>query len=214
MVGRVHILVASPATRARYVHLRQLHPWPAIVGLHGRTGPVESDPRQLHAPRVVAPVLWRRSMQLRSSFRQDVHLAPSGILLAVMSLAGVLGPVGAMAQAFSPYSDFQALALADMDSLRVKLTYGGPQDALLATLVIAKTGTSAGIAAFTPFRRAGFEYSNDDGPIGTATATTQELKGIIDSVGSVSRVTDGDMDPKGYVSFALLSTSGGTTKVF
>jgi len=133
-------------------------------------------------------------------------------LVLATGLAAATGVV--QAQTLSPYSDFQAMTLADMDSLRVKLTYGGPQDYLLATLVIVKASAPASIARFTPYRREGFEYSNDDGPIGTSAASRQELKAIIDNVGSLPRVTDGGVDAKGYVSFALMSTAGGTTKVF
>ena len=45
-------------------------------------------------------------------------------------------------------------------------------------------------------------------------ASRQELKAIIDSVGTVPRVTAGSADPGGYVSFAFLSTANGITKVF
>jgi hypothetical protein len=151
-------------------------------------------------------------MQLNPLFLWCPHPCVGiGILLSGLT---AIWPVRAAAQTLSPYSDFQAMSLADMDSLRVKLTYGGPQDWLLPTLVIAKAGTPAAIASFTPFRRSGFEYSNDEGPTWAVAATAQQLKGIIDSAGTVSRVTDGDVDPKGYVSFALLSTAGGATKVF
>ena len=134
------------------------------------------------------------------------------VYLLVAALTAV--PSEARAQTLSPYSDFQAMSLADMDSLRIKLTYGGPQDWLLSTLVVLRAGASANIVGFTPFRRAGFEYSNDDGPTGKVGASRQELKAIIDNVGTLPRVTDGGVDPKGYVSLALMSTAGGTARVF
>ena len=151
-------------------------------------------------------------MQLKTRYCLHVTIQAIGACVMVASLAAA--PLNAHAQALSPYSDFQAMSLADMDSVRVKLTYGGPQDWLLATLVILRTGAPASIASFTPFRRVGFEYSNDDGPIGTVAASRQELRAIIDNVGALTRVTDGGIDPKGYVSFALISTAGGTVKVF
>src|SRR5688572_4360688 len=127
-------------------------------------------------------------------------------------LAGCSGR--AETQAYSPYSDFQAMSPVDMDSLRVKITYGGRQDQPVTTLAGATTGTAIPMALFQPFYRPGFQYSNDVvGPL-TFTASRQELKRLIDNVGTVSRVTDGEVDPGGTLSFSLLSTAGGTTKVF
>src|SRR2546428_8591034 len=59
-------------------------------------------------------------------------------------------------------SDVCSSDLSDMDSLRVKLTYGGPQDNIVATLVVAAPGTAIPISMFTPFHRSGFDYSIDD----------------------------------------------------
>lgn len=150
-------------------------------------------------------------MQLKTRIRLR---PPLGAIAAhvVAALTTITLPGGA--QTLSPYSDFQAMSLADMDSVRIKLTYGGPQDHLLATLVVVRNGASPSIVSFTPFRRSGFEYSNDDGPIGTVGASRQDLKAIIDNVGTLPRVTAGGVDPNGYVSFALMSTIGGTIKVF
>ena len=149
------------------------------------------------------PAAWRH-----------LQSAAWGTLACAAAVSLSVPGVFARAQTQSSYPDFQAMSLVDMDSVRIKLTYGGPQDALLATLVIHKTGASPEIALFTPFRRAGFEYSNDDGPVGAVSATREELKAIIDNVGTVPRVTDGGFDPVGYVSFALMSTGGGGVKVF
>jgi hypothetical protein len=63
---------------------------------------------------------------------------------------------------------------------------------------------------FVPYRRADQTYISDDAGHTKFTATVQELKGLIDSVGTLPGVTDGDVDPSGYVSFSLLNTAGGT----
>ncbi|HEY6866413.1 MAG TPA: hypothetical protein VI792_04095, partial [Candidatus Eisenbacteria bacterium] len=104
-------------------------------------------------------------------------------------------PSGASAQARSPYSDFRAMSLADMDSVRVKFTYGGPQDYIMQSIVIFKTGASPSIGSFAPYRRTGFEYLNDDGPVGAVGASRPELKALIDGVGRLERVARGGVDP-------------------
>ena len=134
-------------------------------------------------------------------------------LVMAGSLIGLLGGP-ARAQSLSPYPDFQALTLADMDSVRVKLTYGGPLGAKISTLLIARAGTPLSAAPFQPYRRPGFEYSNDEAPIGAAVATERELKGIIEGVGRLPRVTGGSVDPEARVSFALLIRTGAATKAF
>lgn len=117
-------------------------------------------------------------------------------------------------QVLSPYSDFEALSVADMDSVRVKLTYGGPQDQPVMTLALTGTTTEVPIGAFVPFRRSGFDYSNETVGVLKTGASREDLKAIITNVGTLPRVTDGGVDPGGRLSFALLSTTGGTTKVF
>ena len=126
----------------------------------------------------------------------------------------LLAAGAARAQTFAPYSEFQAMSLAEMDSLRIKVTYGGPQDYLVATLLLKRPDAPASLGTFVPYRRTGFEYSNDDGPIAAVAMTRQELRNIIDSVATYPDVTDGDVDSAGYVSFALMSTAGGTARVF
>jgi hypothetical protein len=70
--------------------------------------------------------------------------------------------------------------------------------------------------AFAPFRRRGVDYVNDNvGRPLFLNATRQQLKNIIDSVALLSGVTDGGVDERrAWLSFSLLSTIAGTTKVF
>src|SRR5262245_54096420 len=118
------------------------------------------------------------------------------------------------AQTLSPYSDFQAMSLADLGKLQVKLTYVGNQNAGLGTILFGAPGNVLNAGLFIPFRRAEQAYANDDVGQIKFTASVQELKAMIDSVAVVTDVTDGDVDPGGIVSFSLLSTAGDTTKVF
>src|SRR6266487_4922411 len=217
MARRLHVLLgtlpdSAGDSGASEVQVRHLYACLVVAAV-----PRRAEALAIASPRVqptiaTAAIIRRRRMQLRTYGCPQSAVPSIAALVLATGLAAATGVV--QAQTLSPYSDFQAMTLADMDSLRVKLTYGGPQDYLLATLVIVKASAPASIARFTPYRREGFEYSNDDGPIGTSAASRQELKAIIDNVGSLPRVTDGGVDAKGYVSFALMSTAGGTTKVF
>lgn len=120
----------------------------------------------------------------------------------------------ASGETLSPYSDFQAMSLSELATLQVKLTYMGEQTAVLGTLLLSATGSTPDPALFTPFRRAGHTYVNDDFGQQRVAASVQELKALIDEVGTLPGVTDGDVDAGGYLSFSLLNTVGGTTKAF
>jgi hypothetical protein len=106
------------------------------------------------------------------------------------------------------------MSQADLGTLQVKLTYAGNQTVGTRSVVITATGHADNIALFTPFRRPSVNYVNDGAPPLAFSASTQQLKGLIDSVGTLPSVTDGNVDPDGYISFALLNTAGGDTVAF
>jgi hypothetical protein len=151
-------------------------------------------------------------MQLKLTDR-DGHGSCLTPLLGVF-VAAVLGCAPSGAQSFSPYSMFQSMSLAQMATLEMKLTYAGNQTVGTRSLVMTATGHPADISLFVPFRRSVISYVNDDGPPLTFSASTQQLKALIDSVGTLPAVTDGDVDPDGYISFGLLNTAGGDTAAF
>jgi hypothetical protein len=136
------------------------------------------------------------------------------IVLLAMGTGSALRPGSAGAQGFSPYSDFKAMSQTQFATLQVKLTYAGNQTVGARSVLFTALGNQPDITLFTPFRRAGVSYVNDNALPQTFTATTQELKAMIDGVGTLPDVTDGDVDPDGYISFALLNTAGGATKAF
>lgn len=119
-----------------------------------------------------------------------------------------------LAQSFSPYSEFQAMTLTDLATLQVKLTYTGKQRHSRPSLVFTANGNVPSHALMGPYLRSGVNYLNDAWAPLTFTATVQELKAMIDGVGLLPSVTDGDVDPGAHVSFTLLNTSGGTTRCF
>ena len=138
----------------------------------------------------------------------------AGITMIVLSVA--LGLTGTLVegQTLSPYSEFQAMSTADLATLQVKLTYVGEfQNASLSSVLFGTSLTLLNAELFVPFYRTDQSYSDNLGQL-KFTATAQELEALIDNVGTVPGVTDGDVDLNGYVSFSLLNTAGGTTKVF
>ena len=135
-------------------------------------------------------------------------------LLLFSLVAALCFAASAPAQTFSPYSDFQAMTLSDLATLQVKLTYMGNQTTAVGTLLFGAAGNTLNAGLFVPFHRSGQPYFNDDVGQYKFTASVTELKAMIDSVATLADVTDGDADPNGTVSFSLLNTVGGTTKVF
>jgi hypothetical protein len=106
------------------------------------------------------------------------------------------------------------MPLADLATLQVKLTYAGNQTSGTRSIVMTATGHVAGMALFTPFRRSTVSYVNDDSPPLTFSASTVQLKALIDSIGALPSITDGDVDPDGYISLGLVNTAGGDTVAF
>lgn len=136
--------------------------------------------------------------------------ATHGFILGIAVLAPNWASAEARAASRSPYAAFQSMSHADLASLQVKLTHVGEQTVATPSLMFTAVGHPPDITLFKPYRREGIVYVNDYGPPMTFSATLQELKALINGVGSVAAVADGDVDPDGYVSFGLLSTAGKT----
>jgi hypothetical protein len=113
-------------------------------------------------------------------------------------------------QSFSPYSAFQAMSPAQLQTLQGKLTYLGEQAEIVSTVAFTATGNPLQVSLFTPFHRSGFEYGNDVKGVQSFTASTDELKAMVDLVGTLPNVTAGGVASRPYISFAMLSTAGGT----
>jgi len=119
-------------------------------------------------------------------------------------------PRAGHAQIFSPYSDFQAMTVSQISTLQVKLAYVADVGPPAQSILFAASQSSVNVALFTPYRRPSFTYRGDELDEDSFITTAQTLKTMIDSVATLSGVTDGNVDPGGYVSFALLNTVGGT----
>lgn len=131
----------------------------------------------------------------------------------VLAIAMLAGCAPAVAQTYSPISEFTSLSLPQMDSVRVKLTFGGPQDRPVASIAIAVE--SAGLAGptFGSFERPGFDYFNDSLAVRAIRVSRIELKRLIDSV-AVGAVSGGGVSPGGTTSLAVLSTASVPAKCF
>ena len=118
------------------------------------------------------------------------------------------------AQTYTPYSYFQSLSLGDMGRIQTKITFMGMQNVSVATIAFAVQGNPMNLGLFTTFQRSGFDYGNDRFAAKSFNAGPQELKAMIDSVGTVPEVTSGDAESLSVISFSLLDTLGGTSRVF
>jgi hypothetical protein len=106
------------------------------------------------------------------------------------------------------------MTLSELANLQVKLTYGGPQLKRTQSVVIVAEGASANVTSFTPYRRSGFSYQNDDQALVVLYAPTSELDALIDQVATLPLLTAGGVDPQAVLSFSLLNVVGGVTKCY
>lgn len=142
--------------------------------------------------------------------------AAIGWLVAGAVLLGVgmrsAAPAPAAAQTRSPYAEFQKLSPGGLDSLQVKLTWVGPMDRPIETLVFLSPPGRFTPAAFDPchFDRWKNSYGIDAWAVVTVRISPTLLRALVDSVGTLPRVVDGDRDSLGCVSFALFTSAGGT----
>ena len=122
----------------------------------------------------------------------------------------------AKAQTFTPYSQFQSMTLAQLDGLQAKLTIIGPQLTASSSVAFVAIGHTFDPNNFVSHYRAEFKatYVGDIMQPRTFSATTQQLKALIDSVGTLPGVTDGGVDSTGFVSFSLMNKIGPDTLVF
>jgi hypothetical protein len=114
------------------------------------------------------------------------------------------------------YAAFDAMSLPDMNSVRVKLTYGGPQDYPVRSVGITVIGTSMRFNAFTPCLWSGFNYGNDRYYLDHFTTSRKILRQMIKNLGSIQAIRRGgaDKDSLPYLSFSMFSSSRDTTQCF
>jgi hypothetical protein len=149
-------------------------------------------------------------MQLIPSRRGAGFRSWPVLVAAWIALFVAWSPAPLAAQALSPYSDFQAMTPGDLATLQIKLTYVGPTDEPVASVMIVAPGNPPSIAGFVPFRRPAIEYANEeDVAIRSFTASTSELEAIIDQVGLEPQITAGAVTQPARVSFALYNSAGG-----
>ena len=71
------------------------------------------------------------------------------------------------AQHFSPYSDFQAMSVSQLSTLRVKLTYAMDAGPPAQSVLFSTSQGNLDITLFTPYRRPSLLYASDDLDPGT-----------------------------------------------
>lgn len=113
------------------------------------------------------------------------------------------------AQTFSPYSDFQAMTLQELDTLQVKLTYVGTRRSVFPSLAFTSPSNTFNLSDFTPFQRTEIDYFLDSIKVDTFTASSSELQAVIDNIGTLPNVTAGGVAASVYLSFALFNSQPG-----
>jgi hypothetical protein len=131
-----------------------------------------------------------------------------GIAVLVMAVvtAELVYPSVVEAQTFSPYSDFQAMTLGQLATLQVKLTFVGSQQRALQSVALTSSSNTLDLDLFVPFQRPGISYFNDTVAVRTFSASPEELKAVIDNVGTLPNVTGGGVAADVFLSFALFNS--------
>lgn len=133
-------------------------------------------------------------------------MLPRGLLLSVALVASLES--SGQAQVLSPFSDFVGLTSVELATVRAKLTYLGPSDHVISSLGFSVAPVLSDSRRFTPFHRVGYSYAVDTLSLVAFAVSEATLGAMIDSVAGLPAVTDGDVDPNGYISFSLQQSAG------
>src|SRR5437773_812035 len=115
--------------------------------------------------------------------------------LLAMSAAAI-----SSAQQLSPYSAFSSLSAAQLAGTQVRFTYVGALFGGTSSAAFTTTGRTLDLSGFIQYYRSGYAYGGDGTATADFTATTGELKAMIDSVGTLPAVTAGTADSSGILS--------------
>ncbi len=107
-------------------------------------------------------------------------------------------------QATSPYSHFQGLSPAQLQTLQVKLSYVGPSNKPAWTAGLNLTG----ISKFVPFEKGDLTYGGDGFVLQTCPASTDELSRLLTSAGQIADVAGAAYAPLPFLSFMLVQSDG------
>src|SRR5713101_5674588 len=105
------------------------------------------------------------------------HSSMIGMIMGGLLLLVFMTPP-AKAQTCSPYSDFQAMTLTQLQTLQVKLTFVGIQDKGVPSVGFTSATQPFDVTLFQSFQRSTVDYSNDQ-KVNTFVATPSELQAVI-----------------------------------
>jgi len=137
-------------------------------------------------------------------------------IVILASIALIATPLRCTGDTLSPFSEFQGLSPAELNTVQCKVTDVGDHVGghALPTLAFSVTGHQIDLSVFLPFHRAGFEnsYGADQSSALTFAVGPAEMSSFIDGLATLPAVTDGGVD--GYQSLSLSVVKSGSTKVF
>ena len=136
-----------------------------------------------------------------------------GVLVSCVACAlyAMLASPVAAQPTCAPFSAFQAMSPAELQTLQVKLTYVGIQDKGIPSLVFTSNSQVPDVGLFSGVQKPGIDYSNDLFKVNTFTTTTDLLKAMIDGLSGLPAVTGGGVDPDAFFSFSLINPGTGGT---
>lgn len=135
------------------------------------------------------------------------HLRLTALLFfASLALICGLGVNCTPKEAKIAFKEFQAFDPQQLRTLQVKLTYVGAQDKPVPTVAFTSNFNVLDLQKFKPYRRPGFDYSNDDIIVWTFVCSPEELQRIIKSVGEIRAVRRGEVIGE-FMSFMMHNTT-------
>ncbi len=111
------------------------------------------------------------------------------------------------------FSDIVSTTVSDYDNYQMKFTFMGNQTSPITSVVFGSSPTN--MAAFTPYRRSGQNYLNDDNPFASFAASGAEMERIIKAMETDATYTNNADKTEPLYSFMIMRDTGGADeKVF
>jgi hypothetical protein len=143
-----------------------------------------------------------------SAMRKYSSIIRIRIALGILLAGGILMAVPASVRAqCAPYSAFQAMTTAQLQTLQVKISHAGPSRGLMPSLVFTAIGNTVNTSLFSPCELTGVI---DPAPQ-TLFVSTAELQAIITNVGTLPAVTGGGTAANPFLEFSMANTQPSQT---
>lgn len=123
-------------------------------------------------------------------------------------------PLTAYAVDCVSFSVLQNPSSTEADRFNVKLTFVDMRLKMINSLVFRKAGVSINIEPAAACHKAGVDYTADADPFTSFGVTATQLQRALDSLATMSSLTDGGLDTLACLSVVVLDSNGSSSRVF